>query len=696
MPHPLLVLLAAAPLITLPPARPLETDRSSLSLLTTEAPAGMPAGDFGTRPFTESCALFGRFGPASRELPFSFDLDGKHLGPSLPGWKAASSERALDKDRHERTLVFTDPATGLQVRCVAVVYRDFPTVEWTVRFRNTGSADSPMLSNIQALDSRWSRPPSGEFRLHYEFGTFFPLSPTDFMPQEAILGPGESRRLIPLHGRPSGGIMPYFNLERGDGSGAIIVVGWPGAWAIDFARDGREGLRVSAGQELTHLRLHPGEEIRTPLMVVQFWRGDWIGAQNTWRRWMLGHNLPRTWGHSVRPLITPSSSLQYGEMILADEASQINFIDRYRAENIPIDCWWMDAGWYENHGRWQEPIAWRADRARFPHGLRSITDHAHGLGLKSIVWFEPERVMPSNSLFRTHPEWLLPNRTGKTVSRLLYLGNPDALRWITDTVDKVITEEGIDVYRQDFNVVAPVDLWRSNDAPDRQGIIENHHLEGYLAFWDELLRRHPGLVIDSCAGGGSRNDLETMRRALPFYRSDYRFDADSNQTQTSGLALWLPFFGTGTGDTGFSPYELRSNMACPLVIPGWDMRDRKLPYDGIRKAVAQWRSYADCYLGDFYPLTPCRLESDVWIAWQFDVPEAGRGVVQAFRRADSPYDRATFRLRGLVPGRRYRIDDPDRPGPGPVMAGRELMERGLEVDLPVRHSAAILLYGKVE
>ena len=660
--------------------------------------AAAPAAVQPPRVDAQACQWFDRFVPPSGDgraaaaLPFSFIYGDRRLGPALPGWRATYSERTLDATRRERTASFADPATGLEIRCVAVAYGDFPTVEWTVYFKNGGVRDTPILSDIQGLDTTWAREGSGNFLLHYEFGTFYPFSRTDFMPQSETLEAGQSKRLIPLHGRPSGGIMPYFNLERGDGGGVIIALGWPGAWAADFACDKASRIRVTAGQELTHLLLHPGEEVRTPLMVVQFWQGDWINAQNTWRRWMLAHTLARPWGRPLRPMLTASSSAEFAEMIKANEANQIFFIDRYREEKIPIDCWWMDAGWYVNHGRWAEPIAWEVDRARFPRGLRYISDHAHSLGLKTIVWFEPERVMPTNSLFKTHPDWLLPNRMRKMASRLLYLGNPDALKWLTDTVSRIITEEGIDVYRQDFNVVEPVELWRSNDTPDRQGITENHHLVGYLAFWDELLRRHPGLVIDSCAGGGSRDDLETMRRALPFYRSDFLFDIEASQSQSYGLALWLPFIGTTAHPWQISPYELRSTMACPIFIPSWDMRDRKLPYDAIRKAVGEWKSYADCYLGDYYPLTPDRLDSDVWIAWQYDKPAEGRGLVQAFRHVESGYESARFTLRGLDPEARYLISDLDHPAVHPVYTGRELMDRGLEVTIAEKPGAAVLLY----
>ncbi|MEN6308568.1 MAG: alpha-galactosidase [Anaerohalosphaeraceae bacterium] len=110
--------------------------------------------------------------------------------------------------------------------------------------------------------------------------------------------------------------------------------------------------------------------------------------------------------------------------------------------------------------------------------------------------------------------------------------------------NKIITDEGVDLYRQDFNI-DPLGHWRANDTEDRQGITENKYVAGYLAYWDELLRRHPGMLIDSCASGGRRNDLETMRRAIPLYRSDYILEPVGNQGQTYGLSLWLPFYGAG-------------------------------------------------------------------------------------------------------------------------------------------------------
>ncbi|MFH1566386.1 MAG: hypothetical protein ABIL09_00185, partial [Gemmatimonadota bacterium] len=223
-------------------------------------------------------------------LPFSFRLAGRPSAEVLPGWRHRAERRPLDRGRTEHTLTFTDPETGLEVRCVALEYGDFPHLEWTAHFANHGATDSPVLSEILPLDATLRRgPEDGEFVLHHHVGS--PCQRNDYQPLATRLGPGAEKVVTAAGGRPTNSDLPYFNLAWG-GGGAIVVVGWPGQWAARFTRDAGAGLTVRAGQELTRFRLHAGETARTPLMVVQYWEGDRTDAQNTWRRWMVAHNLP--------------------------------------------------------------------------------------------------------------------------------------------------------------------------------------------------------------------------------------------------------------------------------------------------------------------------------------------------------------------------------------------------------------------
>ncbi len=636
-----------------------------------DLPLGSPPGAFTTAP------------------PFSFTYGGKTSAELLPAWHPQRSVRELDPQRTEYTTTFHDAATGLVMRWVAVEYHDFPVVEWTLYFENTSSADTPILENIESLDTWFQRRSEGEFLLHHFRGS--PAGPTDFEPFETTLLPKMEKHIATSGGRPTDNAMCYFNLDQSN-SGVIAALGWPGQWAADFSRDDDRGLRVRAGQELTHFKLLPGEKVRSPLTVLMFWNGDWIHGQNLWRKWMLAHNLPHPGGDPLSPKLAASSALWYQEMSRADEASQMLFLNRYHEEKIKLDYWWMDAGWYVSNGTWPNTGTWEIDPKRFPNGFLPISEKAHSMGIKTILWFELERVTRGSWLWEKHPEWLLKSSVEEQQGqRLLNLGNPEVVQWIVDYLDKFIQQNGIDVYRIDFNI-APLPFWRENDAPDRQGITENKYVSGFLQYLDELRERQPQILIDTCASGGRRDDVETLRRAVPMHRSDYSYEPAGQQNITYGMSFWIPYFGSPNASR--DNYVFRSAWG-PQVNLGWDVRRNDLDYNWMRQGVSQWRSVADNYFGDYYPLTPYDPSDHAWMAWQFNRPDIGQGLVQAFRRANSAINSEQLELHGLDPDAHYEIRNIDAPGVQ-TLTGRDLMQTGLTVSLPQKLGAAVLTYKQLE
>jgi alpha-galactosidase len=646
-----------------------------------------------------------------RPPPFSFVYGGKPSQELLRGWEFKETVTKLDDVRTRRTQTYWDRTSGLVVRCEIVQYQDYPTMEWTLHFKNGGTTDTTVLEDIQVLDTEFHRSASGEFLLHHNVGS--PAAARDYGPLETRLEARSSKRITADGGRPTSTDLCYFNLELG-GQGVILALGWPGQYAAEFARDATNGLRVRAGLEAMHFRLHPGEEVRAPLVVLQFWQGeDWVRAQNVWRRWFVAHNLRKPGGKL--PLTHWSGTSDTGPkyMTQATEANQKQDIDAFVERGVKPDLWWMDAGWYPCNGRWPKTGTWEADKARFPNGLRAVTDYARTKGIKSVVWFDVERVAAGSWLARNHPQWILGVSTnrddtaefrrwfknypdsihGGTNGGLLDLGNSDAWRWAVNHMDQLLTQEGIDIYTGDINALNPHGFWRDHDAPDRQGLTEIRYVQGLLAYWDELLRRHPDMLYDNCAGGGRRNDLETMRRGGAYCKSDYWNDPVGVQGQTYGISFWLPYFGAGWG-TNHSPYFCRSKIAHHVLT----CLDRGAPQRSsleLSRRLEEWRRIVPNYWGDYWPLTPYSLDNKVWMAWQFDRPEAGQGVVQAFRRAESPEESARYRLRGLEPDAQYALTDLDS-GPLPRTTGRELMAKGLALTAKDRPSALVVLYEKVQ
>ncbi len=184
-------------------------------------------------------------------------------------------------------------------------------------------------------------------------------------------------------------------------------------------------------------------------------------------------------------------------------------------------------------------------------------------------------------------------------------------------------------------------------------------------------------------------------------RSDYQsFQGDpsyalGNQCHTFGLASWIPYFGQGAY---YNPdqlvYAMRSHF-CPAFGMACDVRASGIDWDKCRRLADDWRAIADDFFGDYYPLTAYSLDNTAWIAWQFNRPECGQGMIQVFRRAESPYESARFPLRGLDPAARYAVTNRDLPG-STTMTGRELMQSGLKVVLSDRPTAAIIVYKKIK
>ncbi|MGC8642018.1 MAG: hypothetical protein ACP5XB_19305, partial [Isosphaeraceae bacterium] len=199
---------------------------------------------------------------AAASLPFSFGYGGKPSGGLIGSWKRDVSVRTLESGRTERTISLIDPANGLEVRCVAATFDDFPAVEWMLTFKNGGQADTPILTDVQALDACFGPGlPGRRFRLYHAAGSRALVN--DFQPRQTELGENGLLNLASSGGRSSDGNLPFFNLAFPGGGGVALAIGWTGQWAASFRGLTRGRIQIRAGMELVHTTLHPGEEIRS-------------------------------------------------------------------------------------------------------------------------------------------------------------------------------------------------------------------------------------------------------------------------------------------------------------------------------------------------------------------------------------------------------------------------------------------------
>ncbi len=658
------------------------------------------------------------FSPEPMQRAFSFVYDGHNSEDFIASWETTFSKEALDEECTAHALTFTDPHTRLEVNVEAISYHNFPVIEWVLNFKNGGETDTPILEQILPLDTNYPLA-EGSAVLHYSKGALCCID--DFAPVEKPLELEEQVNLQPGGGRSSSEILPFFNIES-ESKGIVTGIGWTGEWKASFYREEENAVRLGAGMALTHLKLHPGETIRTPRILMLFWHGARIRGNNMLRRFILAHHRPRPNGESLN---LPVILADWGGKSAAEHLTNIQ---RVIDHELPINCYWIDAEWFGKGSWWSMPGNWEVKSDLYPQGFRPISDTLHQSGRRFLLWFEPHRVCKDTpwSSLKKRPNWLLElgngednykqwktggwpiphddpkwiiyesRRSQMSPDELMFnVGNPEARAFLTDFISDRIVEFGLDWYREDANI-APLEYWRHADAPDRQGITEIRYIEGLYALWDELIGRHPHLMIDNCASGGRRIDLESVGRSTALHRTDWAHDSIHAQCHSFGLFQWVPLHLPGRGAVlkKGNEYEFRSVMAAGLTTQLWEETDGDQG-DDARRLLEQYLDIHKFYYGDYYPLTPYSQDIDVWLAWQFNLPEDGEGMVQAFRREESVYESARLYLHELAPGARYLLRDVDADASS-EMGGRELMEDGLVVQISEKPYAAIITYKQVE
>ncbi|HPA47602.1 MAG TPA: alpha-galactosidase, partial [bacterium] len=621
----------------------------------------------------------------------SFLFQNKQSREILGEWERAVTEDQNGPDRLNRQILYRDPKTQLEIRAEITLFRDFPAMEWILYFKNTGKENTPLIENILPLDAVLGTPGPDWNVLHWSKGGV--ASFDDFAPQTTVLKPNETIHLQPGGGRSSSQVLPFFNLRTANG-GTIIAVGWTGEWATEFISDPAGNVTVKSGMANTHLVLYPGEEIRTPRMLLLTYEGDRWRGQNLFRQFILTHHRPKRNGE---PLIAPITNGNWGGTPADIHLDNIEKIIRH---NLPVEYYWIDAEWYGKPGgpeSWPVNVgSWTFKEHLYPQGFQPLSKRLRETNRNLMLWFEPERVFKNTIWYEKHHDWLID--IGEE-NALLNLGIPEARQFLTDFISDKVEEFGLGCYRQDFNI-DPLRFWQAADKPDRQGITEIRYIEGLYAFWDDLLKRHADLIIDNCASGGRRLDLETLGRATPFWRTDGPRDPIAHQCHTWGLLPWVPFSATSQDRAG-DDYEFRSSMCSSLCLNWWvsgDVRAGEIradfPYDWAKKTLDRYLQYRQYYYGDYYPLLDYSQSADLWYAYQMDRPDLGEGLVVVLRRPASSYTSANLKLRGLAPEQKFRVTNPDT-GETTVQTGEFLFSEGLPVLLRRCPGSAIFLYQRL-
>ena len=610
---------------------------------------------------------------------YNFSVGTKDLQSCIDDWSfdigKESAEGAVYRGGKTTYITLTHKKSALVATVEATIYEKHATCDWTVFIKNTGSENSPKISDFLAADC--SLPTGKNTDVYFSKGS----NPAndDF---ELLTAPVSLTQMkFSANGGRTESFLPYFNLI-GDDCGVVLATGWSGQWFTSLQQKG-EGVKIKVKQEKLKGSLKPDESIRSPLVSLSFYNTDnALKGFNTYRNFTIDCVYPE----GTKQITTSGVGVEFPESTIDSLVANIESIPDCFAQIV--DYYWVDAGWYEIKNDWGDSVgSWYVDPNKFDRPFKEVSDAAHEKGIGWLLWHEPERAAEGTEVYNEcikHEGWLVLNE--KDTSRnQVNLANEECLEYITGIMQRSITENGVDYLRID-SIPTPGPFWDEADKlweKGRKGFTENHYVTNFYRMLDTLTENNDGLLIDNCCSGGKRLDIEMSRRSIPLWRTDYNcMDGEgkskpdileATQAQTYGISFWLPYNGTCAYIDG--EYADRTNIiSC----------SQRLGYQDVRPYM----------VGNYYPLTYGGLDTSRYLAMQFD-KDATEGTALIYKRENVSDNQYTLRLNGLDPDKSYEISDYDNPEAKIILTGEKLMSDGYTITINETPKAVIMLYKAV-
>ena len=315
-----------------------------------------------------------------RVINQSLPLGSRNFGFDYQGATTSAHDRSLQLDA-----TFALPTPGLRLTRHFRVTSGSPAIETWTSYAAL-PAGGVQVSDLNAFQLTV---PNGT--IHWLNGlrgdNADTIQDNAFTLRQRLLADGQSLSLG-SPGRSSQTTVPWFTIDGTNDEffGALM---WSGAWSLEAERVGPNlALTMGVAPMTTNVT---GATLDGPHAIFGVVSGGAADASAALRSYVLGAIRN---GRPFTPLVTYNTWFAYGTGV--DVATMTGEMDR--VATLGAELFVVDAGWYVGAGAsglfdFESGLGnYEPDPDRFPHGLRPLTDHAHGLGLKLGIWVEPERV----------------------------------------------------------------------------------------------------------------------------------------------------------------------------------------------------------------------------------------------------------------------------------------------------------------
>lgn len=315
---------------------------------------------------------------------YEFVCGGVDLQKDFASFKFSAGDTSSTGDVYKggktTEITVTNDAIGLKAVVEATIYEDLATCSWTVHLQNTGTGNSGTVSDFCSLNAVLDSGMSST--MYYSAGSDYSMD--DFKLYSKKIGL-MAMNFSGTGGRSSDQYMPYFNINGSAGS-FVLAVGWSGQWEADFKRSGY-GTRTVVKQQEFSAYLEPGEQVRSPLTTLSFYKNEnAMKGFNLFRRFMAEDMYDNDQGTAVITSAAPNeAALAEGDATVDSVVSDI----KTKGLADKFDYVWYDAGWsFPQDKVWSETVGtWTADAQKFPDGMSYVSSAFKTVGTGLLLWY---------------------------------------------------------------------------------------------------------------------------------------------------------------------------------------------------------------------------------------------------------------------------------------------------------------------
>lgn len=590
------------------------------------------------------------------------------------------------------TLRYTiDPATGVIARTASV--------------RN---GDKAPVRIDQIAAATFTLPVGDDYRLRYLTGRHGAEWSQVDAPVTPALTVLESRRGSTGHGN-----QPWFAIGQDgrtsetDGPVWYGALGWSGSFRLTVGADNLGRVRIGGGYNPYDFSwsLKPGETLTTPIFYAGYAAKGMGDASRRFHAFQRAAIIPGGARAKLRPVLynsweaTTFNVTEAGQMALAEKAARMG------VERFVVDDGWFGARDDDKAGLGD----WTVNPRKFPNGLKPLIDRVKALGMDFGLWVEPEMVNPNSDLYRAHPDWVLhfPDRP-RTEGRnqlLLNLARTDVRDHILGWLDKLVRDNDIAFLKWDYNRNWTEAGWPQVAVEDQQRV-QVDYVRNLYYILSELRRRHPGLEIEGCSGGGGRIDLGIMALTDQSWTSDNtdpydRLTIQDGFTQAYAPSIMMAWVtdspNWANGRQTSLDYRFLSAMQGSLGIGANLDHMQEADIATAARWIAAYKTIRDTVQrGDLYRIAPPRADRATSATFYVSPDRKQAVLFQMLHSSMFRDNGAALRPQGLDPARRYRVrmlDGAALPDGVPGEAsGAYWMERGLRAKLKGDFQGAAFLF----